>query len=144
MSGAVATRDDHQTFCTVERWILVSNARGKAVRHHQTYELTLHDGRILRTRISRPVDRTTYGKAMFHHILSDQLQATEAEYWLCVEDRKPPDRGGPVGRSDPRSLPASLVYQLIHEVRVPESEVAAMTRDEAINRMQEYWSRPSE
>src|SRR4051794_41203434 len=65
MSDAVATRDDHQRFCAVEGWVQVRNARGKPVRHHETYELSLFDGRILRTRISRPVNRTTYGPAMF-------------------------------------------------------------------------------
>jgi hypothetical protein len=141
MSDAVATRDDHQRFCAVEGWVQVRNARGKPVRHHETYELSLFDGRILRTRISRPVNRTTYGPAMFGHILNEQLQVTEDEFWLCVRDRQPPHRAGAPGTASERSLPASLVHQLLHEVRVPEAEVAAMTRDEAIARMQEYWTR---
>jgi len=142
MNEATPTRDDHQRFCLVEGWIQVRNARGKPVRHHETYELNLPDGAILRTRISRPVDRTTYGPAMFRHILTEQLQATEAEFWACVRDRKPPCRCEPPGQLPERSLPASLVHQLLHEVGLAESEVAAMTREEAIARMQEHWSRP--
>lgn len=144
MSDAVATRDDHQRFCTVEGWLQVRNARGKPVRHHETYQLNLSDGRILRTRISRPVDRTTYGQTMFRHILNEQLQVTEDEFWTCVRHRKPPQREEPSEQPHEHSLPASLVHQLLHEVRLPEAEVAAMTRDEAIARMQEYWSRPRE
>jgi hypothetical protein len=142
MSAAAPTRDDHERFCSVERWIRVRNARGKPVRHHETYELNLPDGRILRTRISRPVDRTTYGPAMFRHILTEQLNVTETEFWTCVRDRKPPRRGQPAGQPPEHSLPASLVHQLLHEVRLPEDEVAKMTRDEAIAQMQQHWSRP--
>lgn len=60
-----------------------------------TYELTLHDGRVLRTRISHPVDRTVYGAAMWAHILRDQLDVEEAEFWACVLDGTLPDRGAP-------------------------------------------------
>ena len=144
MSDAVPTRDDHQRFCSVEGWSLVRNARGKPVRHHETYELSLPDGRILRTRISRPVNRTTYGSAMFRHILNEQLQVAEDEFWTCVRDRKPPQRGQTPGPPPEFSLPASLVHQLLHEVRLPEAEVALMSRAEAIARMQEHWSRPWE
>lgn len=38
------------------------------MQHHRTDEHTLWDGRILRTSISRPVDRTEYGASMWAHI----------------------------------------------------------------------------
>ena len=142
MSDATPTRDDHQRFCSVEGWTLVLNARGKPVRHHETYELNLPDGRVLRTRVSRPVDRTAYGPAMFRHILNEQLHVTEDVFWSCVRDRKPPGREQPTGFDLERSLPASLVHQLLHELHLPEAEVASMTRDQAIARMQKHWSQP--
>lgn len=49
------TRQDHDEFCANEKWELVRGSRGKPVTHHKTYELTLWDSRILRTRISRPL-----------------------------------------------------------------------------------------
>lgn len=64
---------------------------------HVTYELTLHDGRILRTRISHPVDRTTYGAGMWSHILRDQLDVSEGEFRDCVLEGRVPARGDPGG-----------------------------------------------
>jgi hypothetical protein len=110
------------------------------VRHHVTYELHLHDGRILRTRISHPPDRTTYGKSLWSHVLRDQLDVTEAELWACVHDKVKPDRGKPTVPAE--ALPADLVHLLITRLDLSEAEVATMTRAEAIARMQEHWSRP--
>ncbi|MCF4139489.1 cytotoxic translational repressor of toxin-antitoxin stability system [Streptomyces sp. Tue 6430] len=131
-------RENHDRFCRVEKWLRVRDTRGRTGTHHVTYELTLHDGRILRTRISHPVDRTTYGAAMWRHILRDQLDVTEDEFWACAQQGEPPDRGAP---GPPReTLPADLVYLLIHRVGVGEDVVAGMTRDEAVARLQKYWT----
>ncbi|MCQ9183213.1 cytotoxic translational repressor of toxin-antitoxin stability system [Streptomyces sp. IBSBF 2953] len=103
-----------------------------------TYELALHDGRILRTRISHPVDRTAYGPAMWRHMLQDQLDVTEDEFWACAQQCELPDRGA----SEPpcEALPADLVYLLIHRVGVGENAVAGMTKEEAVARLQKYWT----
>jgi hypothetical protein len=114
------------------------------VGHHVTYELTLPDGRILRTRISRPPNNETYGPGLWNAILSDQLEVTEAEFWACVDDRKQPDRGQAASDAPTNALPASLVYQLIHEAGVPEDEVAGMTLPRALEVINAYWSRPKD
>lgn len=139
MSGTPApTRDHHQTFCDNEGWTGPVNAKGKPVAHHVTLELVLHNGRILRTRISRPVNRTTYGPSMWSHILRDQLEVTADEFWSCVQDGQLPDRGAPTVPQE--ALPASLVFQLMREVGLTADEVGAMTKDEAVARMQQYWT----
>ena len=137
------SRRDHHTFCTTEGWTRVVGARGKKTGHHVTYELPLPDGRILRTRISRPVDTTSYGASLWSHILRDQLDVTEAEFWACVQDGSTPSRGAPPA-APADALPAGLAWQLIHSAGVPEDEVAAMTREEAIARMNQFWARPPE
>jgi hypothetical protein len=38
------------------------------------------------------------------------------------------------------SIPADLVHLLLHRVGLPEDEVKAMSRDQAISRAQQYWS----
>ena len=121
---------------------MVRNARGKPVRHHQTYELVLGNGSVLRTRISRPVDRTTYGLAMWRHILVEQLAVDEDEFWDCVLRSVRPRRDRASAEASSAALPASLVHHLLHEVRLTEQEVASMSREEAIARMQQYWSNP--
>jgi hypothetical protein len=123
----------------MEGWRPVRDAHGRTGTHHVTYELDLPDGRILRTRISHPVDRSNYGPRLWSHVLRDQLQVSEAEFWRCVRDGVRPDRGGtPQPSAD--ALPADLVHLLIARVGLAESEVAAMSKDEAVGRLRRYWT----
>lgn len=137
MSRPQPDRERHDRFCVVEGWERVRDARGRTGTHHVTYELTLHDGRILRTRISHPVDRTVYGAAMWSHILRDQLDVTENEFWGCVIDGRLPDRGAPPAPKE--SLPADLVYLLIRRVGLSEAAVSELTKEDAVARLQRYW-----
>ncbi|WP_427007949.1 cytotoxic translational repressor of toxin-antitoxin stability system [Pseudarthrobacter sp. H2] len=130
-------RDDHERFCLTGHWELVVNARGKPVRHHATYRLVLPDGRILRTRISRPVDRTTYSPSIWNHILQDQLVVGDDEFWACVDDGLLPARGAaPVPAS---ALPLALVWQLTHTAGLDEGDVARMTKEQAVQAINDYW-----
>ena len=138
MSWPAPTRKDHEAFCAAEGWQRVRDARGRTGTHHVTSELALPDGRILRTRISHPVDRSGYGPGLWSHILSDQLQVTEHEFWATVKENKKPERGAP--EIPAAALPADLVHLLITRVGLPEAEVAAMRKDEAVARLQRYWA----
>jgi hypothetical protein len=120
----------------------VRDSQSRTGTHHVTYELHLHDGRVLRTRISHPPDRSTYGKSIWAHILRDQLDVSEAEFWSCVQDKVRPNRGEP--RVPAEALPAELVHLLITRLGLSEAEIAKMSRSDAIARMQAYWSRPPE
>jgi hypothetical protein len=131
------TREDHERFCVVEGWRLVRDARGRTGKHHVTFELDLVDGSVLRTRISHPVDRSGYGKALWAHILRDQLAVSPEEFWACVRDGVTPDRGIPVPEKD--ALPADLVHLLITRVGLVEKDIAEMTREQAVARLQEFW-----
>jgi hypothetical protein len=142
VSGGAASRRDHNRFCKTEGWGEVRNPRGGTVEHHITYELTLPDGRILRTHVSRPADNTSYGLSLWKHILTDQLDVTEAEFWACVRDKQLPDRGAATVEPPAQALPAGLVHQLIHVAGVPEAEVATMTLDRALAVMNQHWSQP--
>lgn len=132
------TRADHQRFRETEGWTQVRNARGKTGTHHVTHERPLFDGRILRTRISHPPDRSTYGANLWSHILRDQLEVDEATFWACVNDGTLPQREEPQQQRE--ALPAGLVSVLLHQVGLSESEVALMTKDEAIARVNEFWT----
>ena len=141
MTWPAPTRSDHQTFCEAEGWEPVKNARGRISGHHAlTYELALRDGRILRTRISHPVNADAYGANLWSHILRDQLDVDEETFWACVRDGKKPERGQPEPPGD--TLPASLAHLLVTQLRLSSAEVAVMTRGQAIARMQEHWSKP--
>lgn len=133
-----ATREDHDDFCTTEGWALVRGATGKPVAHHRTYELALLDGRILRTRISRPVDRTQYRDSMWPHILRAQLEVTADEFWECVTDKILPQRSRQA-TSPRKSLPLYLVEGLARH-GLSLKEIGAMSEDEAKARLHKIWS----
>ena len=134
MTFAPATRKDHEQFCTTEGWTLRTTATGRTGTHHVNYELPLPDGRILYTRISHPVNRNTYGRSIWSHILRDQLDVTADVFWSCVRDGATPDRGG-VAEPPAEAIPLGVVTLLINQFHIPEAEVRAMTKDEAIARM---------
>lgn len=133
------TRIDHQKFCETEEWRRVRDARGRTGTHHVTFELDLVDGRTLRTRVSHPVDRTDYGKRIWAHILRDQLEVSGTGFWACVKDGRKPERGQLVDRSV-QSVPAGVVAILLHQVGLTETEVAALTREQAIARVNQFWT----
>jgi hypothetical protein len=122
------TPSDHNRFCLVEGWI------GVRSDDHITYELGLPDGRVLRTRVSH---RAAYGPELWQHILRDQLDVDDQAFWACVNNSEKPDRGVPQPRPD--ALPVDLVHLLITRVGLSERAVAAMTRKDAIARLDLYW-----
>lgn len=133
-----ATRKDHERFCTTEGWTERKRATGKRGTHHVNYEFALPDGRVLFTRISHPVDRTDYGPSLWAHILRDQLLVSDEEFWACVKDRVIPDRGGrEVARE---TIPVTIVRTLVTDAHIPEADVRAMTKAEAIQRLAEFYT----
>lgn len=112
-------------FCEIEGWTEVRNARSKRTGHHVTFELALNDGRILRTRVSRPPDRTPVGKSVFAHILRDQLDVSPEEFWLCLRERKTPRRGVPE-LPPSESVPLWVVRELTSSHGVSQADVAQL------------------
>ena len=142
MTSRVASRREHQRFCEIEGWQEVRNSRGRPTRHRITHEFVLTDGRVLRTRISRPANTDEYGKGMWSHILDDQLQVTEAEFWECVDNKNPPQRTPSDASSDTVRLPAQLAYQLVHALNLTNDEIAALSLEEAMKLLNEFWAQP--
>jgi hypothetical protein len=132
------TRERHEQFCKDEGWARVRDARGRTGTHHVTYEFGLADGRILRTRISHPVDRTGYGATIWAHILRDQLEVSEEAFWRCVLEGVLPRRG--VVEPPRESLPADLVHLLIHRVGLADEDVGRLTKEQAIARLRQFWT----
>lgn len=120
-----ATREDHDDFCTTERWERARGAAGKPVTHHRTYELALWDGRILRTRISHPVNKSEYAPSMWAHILRNQLEVTPDVFWACVKDSVLPDRGQPRTVDEKKAVPLYLRDEL-RRFGVPDVEILAL------------------
>ncbi len=117
---------------------MVRNATGRKNVHHITYELGVPDGRILRTRVSTPPDRTGHGRSVWAHIVRDQLDVDEGTFWACVRDEQPPSRGVTVPAGP--GLPVELAALLTSKVGLSEAEVASMTKTEAIDRLNRFWA----
>ena len=133
------TRADHHRFVTIEGW------RPVASTHHATFELPLADGRVLRTRISRPPDRTTYGPRMWAHVLRDQLRVTEGEFRACVDagvlpDRAPRTDAGVDAGPSPTAIPVEVAELLIARVGLRREDLVGMSREAAIARLGAYWA----
>lgn len=126
----LGTRRDHQKFCITEKWTRVRNARGKS-GHHETYELVLPNGHILRTRISHPAHvPETYSKSAWGHILKTQLAVTAQEFWDCVRNKVLPNRGL---RAVPETAaPLAVIYTLITRFGYTEDVVATLNSNAAI------------
>lgn len=120
-----ATREHHDQFCEIEGWVLVRGASGRPVSHHRTYELSLWDGRILRTRISQPVDKSTYSLSMWAHILRAQLEVTADSFWACVQDGAIPDRGRPVVPDQKKTVPLYL-FRALRDLGIDEKAILAL------------------
>ena len=91
----------------------------------------------MRTRISRPPDRTIYGSGLWSHILRDQLKVSPDEFWKCANDGILPQRSRPA--TSDRSIPTEVLYLLKRRVGLSESQIAKMTADTAIERLQQFW-----
>lgn len=136
------TREDHKTFCETEGWEEVRRATGGTVNHHITYRLSLPDGSILRTRISHPPGRETYGASLWAVILRDQLHVDQASFWACVQDGELPDRGSAQAPED--ALPADLIHLLKTSLHLADTEIILLSKTEALERLQRHWSSTEE
>ena len=131
--------------CSVrlEKRLEVTAATGSPVRHHQTFELVLNDGSILRTRISRPVDRTTYSRSMWSHILRNQLEVNADEFWRCVQNEVVPTRSA-VSQPDPRALPLYVMNELITRLGIEPDAAGRLSPAEASEAIAGYWREQGE
>jgi hypothetical protein len=75
---------------------------------------------------------------MWAHILRDQLRIDQATFWAAVRDGLTPQRA----RSAPlaESIPAEVAALLVNRVGLSRDQVAALSREAAIGRLNRFWS----
>ena len=91
---------------------------------------------MLRTRISRPINSSEYGPKLFSHILKNQLEVRQEEFWSCVRDSKLPDRGFEPMAAPAQSIPLFLLRELMR-LGVSEQEALTYTPAEAAEKRAE-------
>lgn len=124
-------------FCELDGW--EETTKGARNPDHTRYRKVLDDGRVLRTKIS-------YGRgsiddpALWSRIWREQLGlGNEEEFWEALRAKKPVDRrslasAAPTGPSKP----GWLVNSLIFVAGLSESEVVALSAEEATRRWLEF------
>ncbi|AWR20874.1 hypothetical protein [Aurantimicrobium photophilum] len=67
---------------------------------------------------------------MWSHILKQQLEVTQEEFWNCVREGQLPDRGFEPLTAPPQSLPLFLLRELMR-LGVSEQDALTLTPAEA-------------
>jgi hypothetical protein len=130
---------DHRKFVETEGWEKKGTARGKGkTGDHHRYTLKLADGTVLATRVSHG-SGSIDDPGLVARILKDQLAVSEEDFYLCVKKGKLPPRPTAPSASVPETgLDAKLVRNLIRRAGLPEAEVLAMTKHEAVEAWQKH------
>lgn len=127
-------------FVETEGWEDKDKRSRKKTGDHHRYTLMLGTGEVLYTRISHGTGAIG-DPTLWRHILRNQLQVTEVEFWACVDKGLLPARPQAEGPAGERSaLDAKLVRNLIRRVGLSEDDVAAFTKEDAVARWQEFLS----
>jgi hypothetical protein len=132
------TYEQHRRFCEVDDWQDKDAVSKKKGGDHHRYVKVLPNGRGLFTRVSRGSGQYR-NHDFWRHILREQLEVTEGEFWAAVESGIPPSRP----RDEPakpkgEAIPLSLVNCLRYVMQLSEREIASMTRAEAERVWQEW------
>lgn len=142
----VFTYGNHRAFVTVEGWERAGELGG-----HINYLLRVNPPfAVLRTGISHGSNGTEYfDPGITSTIVHQQLQVTQAEFWACVNERKPPERrsdGYSVGLRGPEDAPPPpqnprLLRELEREFGESPVEVAGMSDRELRAYLEVLWYR---
>ena len=123
--------EEHQRFCDVDGWTL-----GRQPRKHYTYTKVLPDGELLRTTISKGRGGYT-SPQLWSRILRHQLQVTEEQFWLAVDQGVPPDREVAEAKPQGESIPWNVVDALL-KAGCTEEALGKLTKQEAIDLWHSY------
>jgi hypothetical protein len=130
-------------FCQIDGWEETMGATGRR-GNHRRFRKTVDDGRILRTRVSHGDDEIG-DPSLWRHIWRDQLELESEElFWETLASGKPVDRTPPSPVPSGPALPGWLVNMLFRTVGLTPAEVAAMSEQEAHDRLNEFYSQPPE
>ena len=130
---------DHRKFVETEGWTKKGTARStQKSGDHYRYSLKLSTGEVLSTRVSHG-SGSIDDADLVARILRDQLQVTEEAFYRCVNQGEIPPRPAPKSTSPPPdALDGKLVRNLIAKVGMTQSQVALLTKAEAIAAWQVY------
>lgn len=131
------TWGDLVAFCIADKWEPPRQTK------HAVYKKVLADGTALQTEASRGKDADNIGAGLFHFILRVELQVSEDEFWEAIRTGEPASRPAhPAPRPLPPKPDAGLVFQLRKHLHLTDQEIGALSKDEAVELINAYYSRP--
>jgi hypothetical protein len=135
------THTNHRKFARTEGWTKKGTASSsKKTGDHFRYTLMLSTGDILFTRISHGSGELADPK-LIREIFRNQLVVTEADFYRCVEKGILPPRPQDIPEATVEGLEAKLVMNLIRKVGLSQSQVAEMTKVQAVDAWNKYLSK---
>lgn len=99
---------------------------------HHRYLFVTPIGEILYTRISHGNEQI-YSLDLFKHILREQLQIEESQFWDAVDKGIKPKRPTPTATPQHQGIDAKLARNLITKVGLSQTELADMTQANAVS-----------
>ena len=131
---------DHRKFVEIEGWTKTGTASSsKKTGDHFRYTLALSTGEILYTRISHGSGQLDDAK-LIGAIFRTQLEVTEADFYRCVEIGILPPRPQTVPERAAEGLDATLARNLIRKVGLSQTQVAKMSKAQAVAAWNKYLS----
>lgn len=125
-------------FCEIDGWEETKSARGKTPDHYR-YRKVLGDGQILRTKVSHG-SGSIEDPRMWARIWKEQLGLTsEQQFWEALQSGEAAARHDVASTAEPEHVPRELFWQLVHRVGLTEREAAALSKEEAVQRMSDFW-----
>lgn len=130
-------------FCEVDGWTETKSARGTTPDHFR-YRKVLPDGTILKTKVSHG-NGSVEDPTLWSRIWKHQLGLTsEQDFWKALssgdEVTRPSNHAPQPVPAQPVHLPRELFWLLVHNIGLSEQEAAALSKEEAVTRMNEHYS----
>jgi hypothetical protein len=144
MTPNAPTWGELEKFLGVDKWTqLAPGSRGGSSEDHVFFEKVLPDGRLLQTHISHS-RRGRPSAGRFAAILRYQLEVSREQFWTALRNGEPVDRPAVLEEPELVEHEAWVVAVLARELHMTAAQIAALSVDDAKQRVLDHWSRPTE
>ena len=126
------TYKELKRFVEVEGWEDKDKVSQKKKGDHHRYTFVTPTGEILYTRISHG-NEEIHSLDLFKHILREQLQIDESQFWAAVNKGIKPKRPTPTTAPQQQGIDAKLARNLITKVGLSHADLSEMTETDAIS-----------
>jgi hypothetical protein len=125
-----------EAFCHADGWRQVRST------DHVFWEKVLGSSEVLQTHRSFSSDRPL-SPGQFGFVLRTQLKVSREDFWRAVETGQPIERPS-AAPAEPLALPLWVVTVLVDELHLSQEEISRLSPEEAIDRVHQHWSEPTD